>query len=338
VGKVAVIVVGHGSRKSTYTGYIASMAKYIEERLGLPVHVAYNEFNDPHWQGLIGDLVRGGFDRLIFALAFLGPGTHVVRDIMCSLGVERFGEWVRVPLRDGDVQVYFTEPLGSSNLTKLALHGRILRALGDQGESFIEDPVEIEEGSLGIIEERLRERLGALDEGVRRVITKAVFASGNLEVADRVHVSRDAIESGLEALRSGVGIVADVKMVAVGIRWSRVEVHIDSNEARELARGLGITRAAAAMRIAMAPCEPKVVVIGNAPTALVELLRVSRQCGEAPPLVVATPPGFTNAVEAKEALVRSGIPSITVRGTYGGSGIAVSIINEVIGMVSGRGG
>jgi precorrin-8X/cobalt-precorrin-8 methylmutase len=314
VGKVAVIVVGHGSRKSTYTGYIASMAKYIEERLGLPVHVAYNEFNDPHWQGLIGDLVRGGFDRLIFALAFLGPGTHVVRDIMGSLGVERFGEWVRVPLRDGDVQVYFTEPLGSSNLTKLALHGRILRALGDQGESFIEDPVEIEEGSLGIIEERLRERLGALDEGVRRVITKAVFASGNLEVADRVHVSRDAIESGLEALRSGVGIVADV------------------------ARGLGITRAAAAMRIAMAPCEPKVVVIGNAPTALVELLRVSRQCGEAPPLVVATPPGFTNAVEAKEALVRSGIPSITVRGTYGGSGIAVSIINEVIGMVSGRGG
>lgn len=71
------------------------------------------------------------------------------------------------------------------------------------------------------------------------------------------------------------------------------------------------------------------VVVGNSPTALVEVIRLVRE-GVEVPFVVATPPGFTNAVEAKEALVRSGIPSIVVMGTYGGSGVAVAITNELI--------
>lgn len=44
----------------------------------------------PHWQSLIEDPVRRSFDRLVFALAFLKPSTHVVGDIMGSLGVSGF--------------------------------------------------------------------------------------------------------------------------------------------------------------------------------------------------------------------------------------------------------
>jgi len=336
MGNVAVVVIGHGSRRGSYAEYISSMAKYIEEKLGLPVYVAYNEFNDPHWQGMIEQLVSRGFNRLIFALAFLGPGTHVIRDIMGSLGVDRFNEWVKVPVRYGDVMIYFTEPLGSSNLVKLALYGRVRGALGYDDGVYVEDPLEIEENSLGLINEKLR--LRELSDEARRIVAKVVFASGNLEIADKVHITSGSIESGVEALRLGSSIVADVKMVAAGIRWGRVEVHIDSDEARRIAKELGITRAAAAMRLALASCEPKVIVIGNAPTALIEAMRMSDKCGEPPPLIVATPPGFTNAVEAKEALVRSGIPSIVVRGTYGGSGVAVAIINELVSMVGGHEG
>jgi len=50
------------------------------------------------------------------------------------------------------------------------------------------------------------------------------------------------------------------------------------------------------------------------------------------PFIVATPPGFTNAKESKEALIESKIPSVVLTGTYGGSGIAVAIINEIIKM------
>ncbi|WP_256202472.1 precorrin-8X methylmutase [Sulfuracidifex tepidarius] len=174
---------------------------------------------------------------------------------------------------------------------------------------------------------KILEQIDAKNEMEKRVIAKAVFAAGNLEVAKYMHVSEDAIDSGIEALSSGVPILTDVKMVSAGIRWKDVRCFIDHPEVVELAKKKGKTRASEAMRFGFR--ETSVVVVGNAPTALAEVLQMARE-GFDIPLVVATPPGFTNAVEVKEKLVRSGIPSIVLRGTMGGSGIAASIINEVV--------
>ncbi len=56
-------------------------------------------------------------------------------------------------------------------------------------------------------------------------------------------------------------------------------------------------------------------------------------------MVIASPPGFTNAANAKEDLIKIGIPSIVVRGgTYGGSNVAAAVFNELISMVRRRHG
>ena len=66
-------------------------------------------------------------------------------------------------------------------------------------------------------------------------------------------------------------------------------------------------------------------VIGNAPTALFELLQLAAAGKVRPALVVGVPVGFVGAEESKEALYASGLPFITCRGRKGGSAIAAGL-------------
>jgi len=49
-----------------------------------------------------------------------------------------------------------------------------------------------------------------------------------------------------------------------------------------------------------------------------------------PRFIVATPVGFVNAAESKEAIRSLEIPSITTEGTRGGSGICAAVVNCLI--------
>jgi len=331
LSKYVVLMVGHGSRRREYNEDVESGIEFLKANLGLEVRVAYNEYSMPNWREELRKLVKEGYTHIIFSLAFLGRGNHVYKDIMSEIGVQLIGNWEKVRIEDKEVRVYITEPIGKSPLVWQAILYRVIRALEGVKEqkNYIEDPEEIEENSLLNI---IQNHLGNIsDEKIRRILAKIIFASGNPELVKYSYISKNAIESGLESLKAGVDIVADVKMVAVGIRWRNVICKIDSSDVIEESKFLRKTRAAVAIRKGIGD-GGKIVVIGNSPTALIEVLRIVRE-GKDLPLVIATPPGFTNAVEAKEELVNSGIPAIVVRGTYGGSGIAVAIINELINMI-----
>jgi precorrin-8X/cobalt-precorrin-8 methylmutase len=73
-----------------------------------------------------------------------------------------------------------------------------------------------------------------------------------------------------------------------------------------------------------------IVVVGNAPTALNELLRLAVDGAARPALVVGVPVGFVGAEEAKESLMKSGLPYIAAPGRKGGSSVAVAIVNALI--------
>lgn len=324
----AVIIITHGSRRHTFVEDMVNLAKYLEEKLNLPVYLSHNEYTEPNWRSLVTDLPSKGINKFIFALAFLGRGNHVARDIMGSFNVSEFYKWQRTTYEGKEIQVYFTKPLADSSLVKLALLYRIASALERETYNYVEDPEEIEERTMTFLLEKVREKFPSLDERKRRVIARGVYAAGNLELADSFYISQDAIDVGIESLKIGIPVLTDVKMVSAGIRWNKVENYLDKSE--ELAKKLGITRTAAGIRMGLS--SPKIVVIGNSPTALAEVVKMVRE-GVEVPLVVASPPGFTNAIEAKEELVKSNIPSIVLRGTYGGSSIAVSIVNELIRMV-----
>jgi precorrin-8X/cobalt-precorrin-8 methylmutase len=94
-----------------------------------------------------------------------------------------------------------------------------------------------------------------------------------------------------------------------------------------------------AMRVAAADAGNGIFVIGNAPTALFELLRLVREDGLRPALIVGMPVGFVGASESKEELVRIAgeyaVPYITNRGRKGGSNVAAAVVNALLILAAG---
>jgi precorrin-8X/cobalt-precorrin-8 methylmutase len=83
----AIIIITHGSRRNTFVEDMEGVAKYIEDKLQIPVYLSHNEFTEPNWRNLVSSLLEKGINKFIFALAFLGRGNHVTKDIMGSFGV-----------------------------------------------------------------------------------------------------------------------------------------------------------------------------------------------------------------------------------------------------------
>ncbi|MFY1615533.1 precorrin-8X methylmutase [Micromonospora sp. WMMD736] len=186
-------------------------------------------------------------------------------------------------------------------------------------------PIEVE--SYRILRERVD--LSHLPPLSRAVTERVVHASADLAYVDDLVCDEAALESGLAALRAGVPVVTDVAMVAAGITRAGLELVCPVAEpaAAELGRAAGITRSAAAVRIALDRVGPGAVwVVGCAPTALVELLTLDA----VPALIVGLPVGFVGAAESKAALRASGLPGVSNMGEKGGSAVAAAAVNALL--------
>jgi precorrin-8X/cobalt-precorrin-8 methylmutase len=161
----------------------------------------------------------------------------------------------------------------------------------------------------------------------RAVAERVIHASADPEYADSLILNETALEAGLDALRRAAPVVADVEMVAAGVTAREARCFVSDLRTRELAEVSGITRSAAGFRVAAREVGPGAVwVVGNAPTALFELIEL----GVDPALVVGLPVGFVGAAESKEALLGSGLPAVTNRGPKGGSAVAAAALNALI--------
>ncbi|MFF0468683.1 precorrin-8X methylmutase [Micromonospora zamorensis] len=191
--------------------------------------------------------------------------------------------------------------------------------------SRVVHPIEAE--SYRILRERVD--LSHLPPLCRAVTERVVHASADLAYVDDLVCDEAALEAGLAALRAGAPVVTDVAMVAAGITRAGLELVCPVAEpaAAELGRSAGITRSAAAVRIALERVGTGAVwVVGCAPTALVELLTVDA----APALVVGLPVGFVGAAESKAALRASGLPGVSNVGEKGGSAVAAAALNALL--------
>lgn len=184
----------------------------------------------------------------------------------------------------------------------------------------------IERESYRILRERID--LSHLPPLSRAVVERVIHASADLGFADSLILDEEELVRGRAALAIDAPVVCDARMAAVGITSREPLVPLADPRAAELARAEGLTRTAAAMRLAAREVGAGAVwVVGNAPTALLELL-------EHPPpdpaLIVGLPVGFVGAAEAKEALARSALPCVTNRGERGGSAVAVAAVNALV--------
>lgn len=325
----AIIVVTHGSRRREFLEDLEAMAESLRRDIKGEVILAHNEFSPPDWRDVVRKLSERGFTRIIFALAFLGRGNHVFKDIAGSLNVDELEKWTKVNIGGKEIEVYFTRPLADSVLVHISLKLRVMRALGLGVEGYLSDPEEIEERSMDIAEEHARKIRPDLHYPHLRIVARAVYATGNPEIAMQYYSSDEAVNVAVEALRAGITVVTDVRMVACGLRWKKVVTAVEQSGIEEEVRRNGGTKTAAGIRLSLKVGEPRAVIVGNAPTALLEVLKLVSQ-GREIPFVIASPPGFTNAMEAKESLVKSGLPSFVIRGSYGGSNVAAAIFNELI--------
>jgi precorrin-8X/cobalt-precorrin-8 methylmutase len=161
----------------------------------------------------------------------------------------------------------------------------------------------------------------------RAVAERVIHASADLEFAETLVLDETSLRDGLEALRRGTPIVADVGMVAAGVTAREALCFVSDPRARELSETFGMTRSAAGFRVAAEGAGSGAVwVVGNAPTALSELLELEVE----PALVVGLPVGFVGAAESKERLIESGLPAVANRGPKGGSAVAAAALNALL--------
>jgi precorrin-8X/cobalt-precorrin-8 methylmutase len=194
----------------------------------------------------------------------------------------------------------------------------------------------IEDKSMEIIENEIGSHPYSKDEWpiVRRVIHATAdfdFARQNMLV-----FHKNSISNGINALKNGCNIIVDVNGVIGGLNKENLKefgnkaiCNISEPKIVEEAKKLNKTRAQTSMRMAASEMNDGVVAIGNAPTALVEVVQMIREKVTNPALVIGIPVGFVCAVEAKEELQTLDSPYITNKGRKGGSPCASAIVNAL---------
>ena len=204
---------------------------------------------------------------------------------------------------------------------------------------FIKEPMTIENRSMELIAPHLAEL--HLDERETKLYSRLIHASGDVGYAPITRVHPQAIDAAIAALKRGVDIYTDVEMVRTGINKKKLAsfggtVHclVADPDVAARAKAEGITRSMVAMRTFGKDMDGSIVAIGNAPTALFEVLRLVREAGIRPACIVGIPVGFVGAAESKAELAGNDIvPYITVEGSKGGSPIAAAAVNALMYMI-----
>jgi precorrin-8X/cobalt-precorrin-8 methylmutase len=171
----------------------------------------------------------------------------------------------------------------------------------------------------------------SLPPRTRDVAERIIHTTADPAWLDDLVGSETALEAGAAALGAGAPLVVDVTMVAAGVTRYPSMCLVSSPAARDLAAAAGLTRSAAAIRLAAAQAPDGAVwAVGNAPTALFELLRLAAVGEVRPALVVGLPVGYVGAADSKAALRASGLPQLSNVSARGGSAVAAAAVNALL--------
>ena len=194
----------------------------------------------------------------------------------------------------------------------------------------------IEDESMQIIENEIGSH--SYNEHEWPIVRRIIHSTADFDFArdNKVIFHKNAVQSGLDALKSGCSIIVDVNGI-VGLMnkqnpkdfGNNVICNISEPSLIEEAKKENKTRAQMSMRIAKEDMNGGIVVIGNAPTALLEVMEMIREGITKPALVIGIPVGFVSAVESKDELAKMDIPFITNQGRKGGSPCASAIVNAL---------
>ncbi len=199
----------------------------------------------------------------------------------------------------------------------------------------------IEDASMQMIEDEIGTH--QYNEKEWPIVRRVIHSTADFDFAgkNKIIFHKDAIESAMNALRNGCSIIVDVNGVIGGLNkqnpkdfGNNIVCNISNPEIMELAKKEGKTRSQVSMRAAISDIDGGVVAIGNAPTALIEVIRMVKEGIVKPALIIGIPVGFICAAESKVELSKvEEVPFITNIGRKGGSSSASAIINAIFKLI-----
>ena len=174
-----------------------------------------------------------------------------------------------------------------------------------------------------------------------QVVRRLIHTTADFSLSELVKFSAAAIDSAMTALRSGKTIYADSNMIRSGLSVARLQklhpdytresilCHVADEDVAVEAKESGLPRSLFAVRKAGKRLDGAIVLIGNAPVALLELNRMAVEENIRPALVIGMPVGFIHVLESKEELMSSDLPFIVLEGRRGGSPLAVATLHAL---------
>ena len=197
----------------------------------------------------------------------------------------------------------------------------------------------IEEDSMKIIESEIG--IHGYTKTQWNIVRRVIHATADFDFAkpdkNGIIFSTNAIENAFGAFKQRHHIVVDVDMVLSGINKKSIArigtnliCNISNKDVVEISKNQNKTRSTVAMRYSSKEIDGGIVVIGNAPTALYEVIKMVNEDAVRPSLVIGIPVGFVSASESKLELSKANVEFITNIGRKGGSPAASSIINALM--------
>ncbi len=168
-------------------------------------------------------------------------------------------------------------------------------------------------------------------------VTRCIHSTADTEYEQLYYSNQQPLEGWQTYLAGGGVVITDVTMVQSGITKEylhrdgvTVKCYLNDETVAGMALSEGITRSQAGMRLAIRQHPEALFVVGNAPTALMEICDQVQQNTCRPAGVIAAPVGFVNVVESKLRLkYLRDLPSVIIEGRKGGSNVAAAIVNAV---------
>ena len=177
-------------------------------------------------------------------------------------------------------------------------------------------------------------------EAHREIFKRVIHTTGDTGFIKGFNISEGAIQSAVQAISNGALIWTDVTMVQTGLKRALLKTlnlktccMIHDPETFQKAENENTTRAVAGLRrfVEQKVDSPKVLIIGDAPTALQEAVDLALKNQLDADLIIGIPVGFVGTESSKNSLSRQNkIPFITNEGTRGGSTVAASIFNALM--------
>ncbi|PWT94697.1 MAG: hypothetical protein C5B53_12570 [Candidatus Melainabacteria bacterium] len=369
--QTCLVVVGRGTSDPDANAEIAKLARMLQEGMGFAASfVCYAGTAKPAVADGLRQALRLGHKRLIVLPYLLFDGILIKRIYAAADAARKRAPLTEILKADylgihSDVADVFLERAKEGvegrahmncSLCKYRVEivgfesqvgipqpctepGRSLKSENDGAFTIAKkyQPHPIERESFSIIESG--RDWSDFAEPERYIAQRLVHTTGDFSIIEQLFFSPGAVEAGVRAVLRCRQIITDVTMVRSGINRTlerQLKVitwcGVHDRETELSASATGQTRSAIGIRRAFELFGNDVIVaIGDAPTALMELLRLVRNNGWRPQLVIGLPVGFVGTEKSKDELrLCLHVPRITNSGTKGGSGWAAAVINSLM--------